>query len=83
MRGNFESPKIFGDTFKMNGLLPLATSIDYTIKLSSRSGGKARIITEFYGYQKVENKYGKVREYKGISPLDRSKYILKARKAIQ
>jgi len=83
MRGSFDSPQILGDTFEMTGAFPLAASIDYPIKLTSRSGGKARIITEFYRYEKVEEKYGKSRKYKGISPLDRSKYILKARKALQ
>ncbi|MEA3317230.1 MAG: translation factor GTPase family protein [Bacteroidota bacterium] len=83
MRGTFESPVMFEDNFELSGLLPLATSIDYSIKLTSRSGGKARIITEFYDYKKVDDKYGKSRDYKGISPLDRSKYILKARKALQ
>jgi len=83
MRGEFEQPTFFDDRIKMQGLLPAATSMEYAVKLASRSGGKAFIQMHFHSYRKIEDDLGKNREYKGISPLDRAKYILKARKAIQ
>ncbi len=83
MRGSFESPQILDGRFSMQGLLPLSTSIDFPVRLSSRSGGKAKISTQFHSYQLCNDEYGVSRPYKGISPLDTSKYILKARKAIQ
>jgi ribosomal protection tetracycline resistance protein len=83
MRGTFESPEIQNDRFTLTGVLPLATSLDYPVKLSSRSGGKARISTYFSGYQECSDEQGVIRPYKGISPLDTAKYILKARRAIQ
>jgi len=83
MRGNFESPEIQNGRFTLTGILPLATSLDYPVKLSSRSGGKARISTHFSGYQACSDEQGVIRPYKGISPLDTAKYILKARRAIQ
>ena len=61
----------------------MATSLDFPVKLSSRSGGKARISTNFSGYRACTDEQGVIRPYKGISPLDTAKYILKARKAIQ
>ncbi len=83
MRGTFESPEILEDRFEMKGTLPLSTSMDYQVKLTSRSGGKARINTQFLKYQKCSDEEGVIREYKGICPLDRSKWILKMRGAMQ
>ncbi len=83
MRGSFESPEIMNNKFFLKGIMPLATSLDYPVKLSSQSGGKAKISTKFHSYQKCSDEVGSIREYKGISPLDTAKYILKARKALQ
>ncbi|MFC2152518.1 GTP-binding protein [Bacteroidota bacterium] len=83
MRGTFDSPEMENDKFILSGILPVATSLDFPVRLSSRSGGKAKISTKFYGYRECTDMLGQTREYKGISPLDTSKWILKARKALQ
>ncbi|MFZ4520297.1 MAG: GTP-binding protein [Bacteroidales bacterium] len=83
MRGSFESPEMDHGRFILEGIFPLATSLDFPVKLSSRSGGKARISTHFDSYRECADELGVVRPFKGISPLDTAKYILKARKAIQ
>ncbi len=83
MRGEFDSPEMHNDRFILRGILPLSTSLDYPVKLSSRSGGKARISNHFSGYRACADDHGVVRPYRGISPLDTAKYILKARRAIQ
>ncbi|MBK7173748.1 MAG: TetM/TetW/TetO/TetS family tetracycline resistance ribosomal protection protein [Bacteroidales bacterium] len=83
MRGSFESPEMDNGRFILHGLLPVSTSLDYPVKLSSRSGGKARISTHFHGYQECPDELGVIRPFRGISPLDTAKYILKARKALQ
>lgn len=83
MRGQFESPEIINGKFILTGTVPLSTSTDYPVKLSSRSGGKAKISSKFHSYQICKDENGQIREYKGISPLDTAKYILKARKALQ
>lgn len=83
MRGSFESPKMENGKFSLEGIVPVATSMDFPVKLSSRSGGKAKIKTRFHSYQECTDEQGVVRDFKGISPLDEAKYILKARKAIQ
>jgi len=83
MRGTFNSPEIENGKFTITGTLPLATSLDYPVKLSSRSGGKAKINTNFHSYKKCKDDEGVMRDFKGISPLDTAKYILKARKALQ
>lgn len=82
MRGSFANPEIENGKFTLQAFVPLATSMDYAIKLTSRSGGKARLSTHFHGYQSVEDNLGKKCKYRGINPLDRSKYILWKRKAI-
>jgi len=83
MRGSFESPEMGNGRFILKGIMPFATSIDFPVKLSSRSGGNARISIQFCGYRACSDEQGAIRPYKGISPLDTAKYILKARKAIQ
>lgn len=83
MRGEFEQPEILEGKIVLKGKLPVASSLDYPVKLASRTGGRANIQMEFDSYRKVETALGEVRDFKGISPLDRAKYILKARKAIQ
>jgi ribosomal protection tetracycline resistance protein len=83
MRGTFNSPEMENGKFLLSGILPVSTSLDFPVRLSSRSGGKAKISTKFYGYQECSDELGQIRKYKGISPLDTSKWILKARKALQ
>ncbi|MBT3208401.1 MAG: TetM/TetW/TetO/TetS family tetracycline resistance ribosomal protection protein [Bacteroidetes bacterium] len=83
MRGSFESPDINDGKFSFEGFVPVATSMDFPIRLSSRSGGKAKIKTRFHSYKECSDEHGVHREYKGISPLDEAKYILKARRALQ
>ena len=83
MRGSFNSPELCNGKFVITGKLPVSTSLDFPIKLSSRSGGKAKIKTKFFGYQKCTDEQGIIQKFKGISPLDTAKYILKARKALQ
>jgi ribosomal protection tetracycline resistance protein len=83
MRGTFSAPTIENGKFILKGKLPLASSLDYPVKLASRSGGKASIHTALSHYQACDNNLGVERAYRGISPLDTAKYILKARKALQ
>ena len=82
MRGMFEAPESSDGMSVIRGKLPVATSLKYQIELASLSGGKAQYLTEFYGYERCPEKEGIERAYQGINPLDRAKFILKARKAI-
>lgn len=82
-RGQFESPVIEGDKMVFFAELPLSMGLDLPVRVSSLSGGKAKLSYTLKGYQPCTDDQGVIRPYKGISPLDRSKYILKMRKAIQ
>jgi ribosomal protection tetracycline resistance protein len=83
MRGSFHQPEILNGFIKMEGLVPAATSLEYATKLAIRTSGRGNILLQLNGYEQVEDELGVIRKFKGISPLDRAKYILKARKAIQ
>jgi len=82
MRGTFDPPESMGGSFTLTGRVPLSTSMDYTIRLSSLTGGRAKLSQFFDGYEVCPDGQGVTRDYRGISPLDRSKYILKMRGAI-
>jgi ribosomal protection tetracycline resistance protein len=82
MRGMFEPPEMKRGSVVLTGKVPLATSLDYPVRLSSLTGGKAKMGLRFDGYEACPKGEGVVRGYKGICPLDRSKYILKMRGGI-
>lgn len=82
IRAEFGNPQISDGNFTLEGIIPLASSMDYSTKLSSISGGKAKFSSEFSGYRECTIEQGETTNFRGISPLDRAKYILKARKAI-
>jgi ribosomal protection tetracycline resistance protein len=83
MRGSFETPLFDDDAVIITGKVPAATSQDYGIRLSSLSGGKARIRFSFAGYAPCSDDQGVIRAFKGVNPLDRSRWILHARGAFK
>ncbi len=82
MRGQFDSPVVTGNSFKLTGRFPVATSMEFPIKLASLSSGKAKVTTKMSHYQACTDEQGQVTEYRGVSPLDRDKWILQARGAL-
>lgn len=82
IRAEIQTHIIENGRCKLIGEYPLATSLDFSIKLSSITSGKGKLSAKFLTYQICDVSLGKTRDYKGISPLDTSKYILKARKAL-
>ena len=82
MRGTFDNPIIENDLFVLTGNYPASTSMKYPIRLASLSAGKAKLSTKLSSYQPCTDEQGQIRPYQGISPLDRDKWILQARKAL-
>jgi len=82
MRGSFLNPKFSNNNFLLTGKIPVATSMNYSIELSSISSGRGRILFSFSGYEPCPTGVGVERPYKGISPLDESKWILHRRGAL-
>jgi len=83
MRGVFKTPTFSNGNFELTGKVPAATSLDYAIKLGSVSGGKGLIRFSFHGYESCSDDLGATRPYKGVNPLDSSRWILHARGAFK
>ncbi|MBN2790255.1 MAG: TetM/TetW/TetO/TetS family tetracycline resistance ribosomal protection protein [Candidatus Delongbacteria bacterium] len=83
IRAEIGTPENVDGKIVIDGKIPVATSLDYLNTLNSITGGKGKYITHFHGYQEVPLELGKTIPYRGVSPKDRSKYILKHRGAIK
>ena len=83
MRASFDSPTFEDDIFQVKGKIPVATSMNYSIQISSLTGGKGKLKLRFGGYAQCEKEHGKSRPYKGVNPLDESQWILHHRGAFK
>jgi ribosomal protection tetracycline resistance protein len=82
LRAKINNSEIIATKVIIVGEIPLATALDFPIRLSAMTSGKAKLNTQFLNYQKCDISLGEIRVFKGISPLDTAKYILKARRAL-
>jgi len=82
MRGTFDTPQITEDSFTLEALLPVASSLDYPVNFRSMSGGKGTYISEFAGYQPCPPELGATMERRGVDPRDRERWILHKRGAM-
>jgi ribosomal protection tetracycline resistance protein len=80
-RATFDTPIFVGDTFTLKGKIPVATSLDFSIKLNTITSGKLRLRLQFHGYDTCPKDQGVIREYKGVNPLDESQWIIHRRGA--
>ena len=83
MRGTFDSPAIIGGSFTIEGRYPAATSIDFPVRFASLTSGRGVLAAAFSGYEPCPLELGATMPYRGINPIDRAKYILYVRGAIQ
>ncbi len=83
MRGTFEPPVLQGERMIIEGRLPLATSLDYPVSLSSYTKGRSTFTSFFAGYEESPRDVSAERTRRGVNPLDQAKYILSVRKALQ
>ena len=81
MRGEF-TPETAGDMVKIRAMIPAAESWDYSIKLASLAGGRAMMTARLKEYRKCPPGMGESAPRRSVNPLDRSKYILAARSAL-
>lgn len=82
MRGTFDSPVMAKGLFQVEARLPVATSMDYTVKLGALTGGRGHMSSRFDGYEPCALELGATTPYRGVNPLDQAKFILSVRKAI-
>ncbi|MBW4081545.1 translation factor GTPase family protein [Paenibacillus sp. S150] len=83
MRGTFEPPVLQGGRMIIEGRLPLATSLDYPVSLSSYTKGRSTFTSFFAGYEECPPDVRAERTRRGVNPLDQARYILSVRKALQ
>ncbi len=82
LRAEIGSPIMDNGKFILTGTIPVSTSLEYSTTFSSITSGKGNYSTKFKYYKECPIELGVTTEYRGVNPLDRAKYILKARKAL-
>ena len=80
-RALFETPVFIGESFALKGKIPVATSLDLSLKLNAITSGKLRLRLQFFGYDNCPKDHGEISEYKGVNPLDEAQWILHRRGA--
>lgn len=83
MGAHIDSPSFDGDFFILSGRVAVSQAMDYSIKFNATTSGKGRLKLNLDGYQKTETTEDKIRDYKGVSPLDESQWILHNRGAFK
>ena len=82
MRASFEAPEPHAGRMTIHGRVPVATSLDYAVKLGSMTKGRAALSTFFDGYEECPPDVRAERQRRGVNPLDTAKYILSVRNAL-
>lgn len=83
MRGEFDTPVIYGGNMTVEALVPAASCMEYPIRLASLTGGRGRFQSELEGWRDCPLELGKTTPHRGVDPRDRSKWILFKRGAYQ
>ena len=76
MRASMDDQAVMEDRFIIKGVIPVATSMEYPVKIASLSQGKSSFKTSFIGYRECPMELGKVKQRKTADPSDRENYIL-------
>lgn len=63
--------------------IPVQTSLDYSVKLATATGGRGTMSVKLHGYKPCPIELGAVAKRRSVDPLDTSKYILAARSALE
>lgn len=82
MRGEVLESVNDGERVILNALVPVQTSLDYSVTLASATGGRGAMSVRLHGYRECPLELGATAERKSVDPLDTSKYILAARSAL-
>lgn len=82
MRGEVLDSFSDGERVILNALIPVATSLDYSVTLASFSSGRGAMSVKLDGYRECPLELGSTAKRRSIDPLDTSKYILAVRGAM-
>ncbi|WP_275314724.1 GTP-binding protein [Tenacibaculum bernardetii] len=80
-RATINTPTFEQDLVILSGTIPVATSLDLSIKLNSICSGRLRLRTVFHEYAVCPEGEGKTKKFKGVNPLDEAQWILHRRGA--
>ncbi|MGB1042833.1 MAG: GTP-binding protein [Tenacibaculum sp.] len=80
-RATIDAPIFNNELIHLTGTIPVATSLDLSIKLNAICSGRLRLRMVFHGYAVCPEGEGKTREFKGVNPLDEAQWILHRRGA--
>jgi len=83
MRGEYDTPVIRDGRFLLEGLLPAATSLEYPVELAAFSSGRGMISMHVSGYRPCPPELGATANRRGVNPLDKAKFILWIRGALE
>ncbi len=83
MRGVYDSPVIADGRITLEADVPVAESLDYSVRLASATGGKARLSSRFLQYDLCPPGVGQPAKRRGPDPRDRAKWILYHRNAMR
>ncbi|MBR5520025.1 MAG: TetM/TetW/TetO/TetS family tetracycline resistance ribosomal protection protein [Clostridia bacterium] len=67
----------------LEGELPVSTASEFPLFVAKTTGGRGILTTRFLRYRDCPQEFCEKTEYRGISPLDRAKYILWVRHALE
>lgn len=83
MRGEVVDSVHEADRVVLNTLIPVQTSLDYSITLATFTGGRGSMSVQLHGYRECPLELGATAKRRSVDPLDKSKYILAARSALE
>ena len=84
LRGSLgDAPLTRRQRIYLEGELPVASSMDFPLFVAKATGGRGLLSTRFLRYRDCPQELCSKTEYRGISPLDRAKYILWVRHALE
>ncbi|WP_127587914.1 GTP-binding protein [Paenibacillus koleovorans] len=82
MRGELDLPTIRSGRMELEGVIPVATSLDFPARLGSMTKGRGILSTTFAYYRECPPEVHAERKRQGVNPLDQAKYILSVRNAL-
>lgn len=83
VRADIGVPTFDGDNFRLKGKFPVQSSTEFPVKLGMLTSGKAKLKLQLDGYYPCPKEFEVEKVYKGVSPLDRSQWILHHRGAFK
>ncbi len=83
MRGEVVDTVHDGDRVILNALIPVQSSLDYSITLAAFTSGRGTMSVKLHGYRECPLELGATAKRRSVNPLDMSKYILAARSALE